>query len=68
MCTQPSKFSAGGVAMYVNNKLDHFKKDDLDILHEDFKSIWTEIKNKKEGNFLRGFYLTSSQYCYSQFP
>ena len=54
MYTQPSKSLAGGVAIYVNNKLDHFKRDDLTILHEDFESIWIEIKNKKGKNFLCG--------------
>ena len=43
MYTQPSKSSVGGVAIYVNNKLDHFKSDDLSILHDDFESIWIEI-------------------------
>ena len=54
MYTQPPKSLAGGVAIYVNNKLDHFKRDDLSILHEDFESIWIEIKNKKGKNFLCG--------------
>ena len=45
--TQPSKSSAGGVAVYVNNKLNHFKRDALSILPDDFESIWIEIKNKK---------------------
>ena len=54
MYTQPSKSLAGSVAIYVYNKLDHFKRDDLSILHEDFESIWIEIKNKKGKNFLCG--------------
>ena len=54
MYTQPSKSLAGGVAIYVNKKLDHFERDGLSILHEDFESIWIEIKNKKGKNFLCG--------------
>ena len=45
--TQPSKSAAGAVAIYVNDKLDHLKRDDLSILHDEFESIWVEIKNKK---------------------
>ena len=36
MYTQPSKSSAGGVVIYINNKFDHVKRDDLSILHDDF--------------------------------
>ena len=52
--TQPSKSAAGGVAIYVKDKLDHFKRDDLSILHDEFESLWVEIKNKKGKNFLCG--------------
>ena len=45
--TQPSKSAAGGVAIYVKDKLDHFKRDDLSILHYEFESIGVEIKNNK---------------------
>ena len=54
MYTQPSKSSAGGVAIYINNKLGHVKRDDLSILHDDFESVWVEIKNKRGKNFLCG--------------
>ena len=54
MYTQPSKSAAGGVAIYVKDKLDHFKRDDLSILHDEFESLWVEIKNKKGKNFLCG--------------
>ena len=39
MYTQPSKSSAGGVAIYINNKFDHVKRDDLSVLHDDFESV-----------------------------
>ena len=54
MYTQPSKSSAGGVAIYINNKFGHVKRDDLSILHDDFESVWVEIKNKRGKNFLCG--------------
>ena len=47
MYTQPSKSAAGGVAICVKDELDHFKRDDLSILHDEFESLWVEIKNKK---------------------
>ena len=52
--TQPSNSNAGGVGLYVNNKLDHLERNDLGKLDDDFESIWTEIKNKKGKNFLYG--------------
>ena len=54
MYTQPTISAAGGVAIYVNNKLDHFERKDLSILHQDFESIWVEMKNKRGKNFLCG--------------
>ena len=54
MYAQPPKSSAGGVAIYINNKFDHVKMDDISILHDDFESVWVEIKNKKGKNFLCG--------------
>ena len=47
MYTQPSKSSAGGVAIYMNKKFDNVKRDDPSILCDDFESVWVEIKNKK---------------------
>ena len=44
--TQPSKSAAGGVAIYLKDKLDQFKRDDLSILHNEFESLWVEIKKK----------------------
>ena len=44
MCSQPSKSASGGVAVYVNNKLDRFRKDDLSVIENDFESLWIEIK------------------------
>ena len=51
MYTQPTKSAAGCVAIYSNNKLDYFERKDLSILHEEFESIWVEMKNKRGKNF-----------------
>ena len=42
--TQPTKSAAGSVAIYANNKLDNFERNDLGILHEECESIWVEMK------------------------
>ena len=39
--TQPSNSNAGGVALYVNNKLDHLERNDLGKL-DDFESIYMD--------------------------
>ena len=54
MYIQPSNSNAGGVAIYENNKLDHFKRDDLGKLDDDFESVWIEIKEKKGKSSLCG--------------
>ena len=45
--SQHSKSSAGGVALYVKSNLDHFERDDLSRLEDEFEKIWIEIKNNK---------------------
>ena len=50
--SQHSKSSAGGVASYVKSNLDHFARNDLSILEDEFETIWTEIKNTKGQNVL----------------
>ena len=52
MHTQPSQSNAGGVAIYTDEKLDHFKRDGLSKHDESFEAVWVEIKNKKGKNFL----------------
>ena len=54
MYPQPSKSASVGVAIYVNNKLDHFKKDDLSVIEDDFESLWIQIKNNKSKNIMCG--------------
>ena len=50
--SQHSNSSAGGVALYVKSNLDHFARDDLSILEDEFEMIWIEIKNTKGQNVL----------------
>ena len=54
MYSQPSKSASGGVAIYVNNKLDHFRKDDLSVIEDNFESLWIQIKNNKGKNIMCG--------------
>ena len=44
--SKPSKTNRGGVAIYVKSKFDSFERTDLNIVHDNFESIWIEIKNK----------------------
>ena len=45
--SQHSKSSAGGVALYVKFNLDHFIREDLSVLEDEFETLWVEIKNSK---------------------
>ena len=47
MHTQPLNSNAGGVAIYVNNKLGHFIRDDLSKLDADLGSVRIEIRKRK---------------------
>ena len=46
MYTQPSKLASVGVAIYVNDKLGHFRVVDMCIATDEFEVLWVEIKNK----------------------
>ena len=50
--SQHSNNSAGGVALYVKFKLDHFIREDLFVLEDEFETLWVEIKNSKGQTFL----------------
>ena len=51
--SQPSKSSYGGVALYVDEKLDHFCRNDLGLSEKNLlETIWVEIKQKKSKNIL----------------
>ena len=59
--TQPSKGAAGGFAIYADNKLDHFRTEDLDTVNDEFESIRIEIRNKKEKQLFMWMCLSTSQ-------
>ena len=54
MYSQPSKSASSGAAIYVNNKRDHFRKDDLSVSDDDFESLWIKIKSNKGTNIMCG--------------
>ena len=47
MYSQPSKSASGGVAIYVNNKLDHLRKGYLSVIVDGFESLWIEVKKQQ---------------------
>ena len=49
---QNSKTKKGGVGLYVDNKLDHFERDDLRMQDDLFETVWVEIVNRKSKNAL----------------
>ena len=42
--SQPSKASAGGVAIYIKSSLNYMIRDDLNRTEDEFECIWVEIK------------------------
>ena len=46
MYIPPSNSNPDGIPIYVNNKLDHFIRDDLSKLGDDFELVLIEIKRK----------------------
>ena len=50
--SQHSNSEAGGVALYVKSNLDYIIREDLNVLENEFETIWVEIKNKKSQNVL----------------
>ena len=50
--SQHSNSSAGGVALYVNSNLDHFIREDLSVLEDEFQTLLVEMKNSKGHSFL----------------
>ena len=39
MYTQPTKSPCGGCAIYVMSQLDHYVRNDLSVLEDDFETI-----------------------------
>ena len=42
--SQPSKASAGGVAIYIKSSSNYVIRDDLSRTEDEFECIWVEIK------------------------
>ena len=53
--SQHSSSSAGGVALYVKENLQHMIRDDISTCEDEFETIWIEIKNSKSQNVLCGY-------------
>ena len=49
---QPTKSFCGGSAIYVNDKLDHFPKNELNTCQKEFETICKEIKRNRNKNIL----------------
>lgn len=45
--SQPSRSTAGGVAIYTSRSLNAFKRTDLSVTDDEFETIWVEIINTK---------------------
>ena len=52
--TTGSLLSKGGVAIYVKNNLNVLERDDLNIMHNSFESVWIEIDVNKSKNVICG--------------
>ena len=50
--SQPSRFAAGGVAIYTKHTLNAFKRTDLSTTDDEFETIWVEIFKTKAKNIL----------------
>ena len=50
--SQPSKSRKGSVGLYINNKLNHFERDDMKVQTNEFETVWFELINKHENNIL----------------
>ena len=49
---QPSMSAAGGVALYVNLKLNYLIREELNVTENEFECIWIEVKNSESQNIL----------------
>ena len=52
--TVGSKTSRGGVAIYAMENLNIWERDDLNIVNNDFESVWVEIGIEKSKNIICG--------------
>lgn len=50
----PTLSNAGGVGIYINNKLNYCVRDDLNSVDSEAESLWIEIDNHKNKNVICG--------------
>ena len=50
----PSNSGKGGTGIYIKKMYDTIERSDLNILIDDFESMWVEIKNNKSKNIVCG--------------
>ena len=50
----PTNTSKGGVAIYTKNKFHITERTDLNIINDQYETIWIEIKNKSSKNIIVG--------------
>jgi hypothetical protein len=55
--SQPSLSNAGGVGMYISENYKYTIRDDLSKSSKEFETLWLEIHNDSEQNFLWSGYL-----------
>ena len=60
--TQPSKLASGGVTIYINDKLDHSRVEDMCIATDESEVLWVEIKNKKRKKHFNWMCLSSPKH------
>ena len=54
--SQSSQNAAGGVGLYINNKLEFSQRDDLNTTSNSYESIWIEVKDGSSKIFLCSFF------------
>ena len=50
----PSNSKNGGTALFVKNNYNVMERTDLKVQHDDFETVWIEIKNPREKNIVCG--------------
>ena len=50
--SQPSRSTAGGVAIYTSKSLNALERTDLSTTDNEFETIWVEIINSKAKNIM----------------
>ena len=59
--TQPTKSSAGGVALYLTSSLNYKTRDDLSVTKDDFEMVSVKLLSKEGTKILYVLVLTVTQ-------